>query len=250
MPRKSSEAAKTKQHRGQIGENYQAWIQSQEFSMNKSIATTFTDWKNGRTMHFVSMSAFYAYILLRFRDDVENIYECYPLEIEATNAIADKLGYRRVAGGQRHMVSDLLVEYTNGTTAVYCIKSSQKTLDLQKHKRIIEKLYIELCYWKGKGYPWTIIFADEMIDKQKAIHIKNCAEFWDPLLVTTKEELFRYQVIHRLVSIDLSKKIDFALLAEYYISNEEFTNFMNDRENYMTKPKQTGFPIKGDRPIQ
>jgi|GEM_PF-7093120 hypothetical protein len=86
-------------------------------------------------------------------------------------------------------------------------------------------------------HTWAIIFADEMIDKQKAIHIKNCAEFWDPLLVTTKEDLFRYQVIHRLVSIDLSKKIDFALLAEYYISNEEFTNFMNDRENYMTKPK-------------
>lgn len=229
MARGPSEETKIKQKRGIIGEDYKAWIQSQEFSRDWGTATTFTDWKTGREMHFLSIGEFNAYLILRFNDEVSNIYEQFPLDKDKTTEIARRLGYRIFANGEKAMTTDLLVELANGNFIAFSIKASKDAVDPEKHRRTTEKQYIEMLYWKTKDIPWSLVFSQDL-DRRKAINIKNCARFWDVNSVSTKEELFRYLIIHKKLSIDLSRKIAFATEAEDYISDAIFDRFMTNRK--------------------
>ena len=75
MARKPSEKSKEKQKRGIIGENYQPWVQAHEFSSNVGTANDFNDWKTGRQISLLSMGELYTYAILRYDDNVKNIYE-------------------------------------------------------------------------------------------------------------------------------------------------------------------------------
>ena len=45
-------------------------------------------------MHLLSMGEMYVYYILRFNDEVVDIREQFPLELEETLAIASELGYK------------------------------------------------------------------------------------------------------------------------------------------------------------
>ena len=229
MARGPSEETKIKQKRGIIGDGYRAWIQSQEFSRDWGTATTFTDWKNGREMHFLSVGEFNTYLLLRFDDKVSNIYEQFPLDKEKTTELARQLGYRIFANGEKTMTTDLLVELVSGEYIAFSIKSNRDALDPEKHRRTIEKQYIEYLYWKSQGIPWKLVFSSDL-DRRKANNIKNCAIFWDINSVSTKEELFRHLIINRKISVDLSRRMDFAAEAEKYIPDNAFERFMAKKQ--------------------
>jgi len=223
-----SEESKIKQKRGSIEGGYKAWLQIQEFTRDWGTATAFTDWKTGRLMHFLSKGEFYAYLILRFNDKVEDIYEQFPLDIEKTTAIAQQLGYRTPSNGQKHMTTDLLVKLTDGSYVALSVKSTKDSINPKKHKRVVEKQYIEMLYWKSKKIPWHIIFT-ENIDNRKALNIKNCAEFWKISQMPTKEEMFRYLIIHKEIDIDLSRKISFADEAEIYIPDDTYNKLIGER---------------------
>ena len=225
MARGPSEETKIKQKRGIIGEDYKAWIQSQEFSRDWGTATTFTDWKTGREMHFLSVGEFNAYLILRFDDKVSNIYEQFPLDKEETTQIARGLGYRIFANGEKTMTTDLLVELVTGEYIAFSIKANKDAVDPAKHRRTTEKQYIEMLYWKTKDIPWKLVFSQDL-DRRKANNIKNCASFWDINSVSTKEELFRHLIINRKISVDLSRRMNFADEAEKYIPDDAFERFM------------------------
>jgi hypothetical protein len=229
MPRKPCEESKTKQKRGVIEENYKAWIQAQEYSSNRGTATTFHDWKTGREMHFLSIGEFTVYLIMRYRDDVEDIYERFPLDIKTTNKIAESLGYKPAGNGKKAMTTDLVVKLINGQYIAYSIKPSVESLDPVKHKRTVEKLYIEMLYWKSKGIPWHIKFSSK-VNRKTAMNIKNCAEFWNIENVSTKEDLLRYLIIHKKVEADLENTIHFAEAAESIITDEIFSGFLKQKE--------------------
>ena len=81
---------KVKENRGTgTGADYKPWIQAREMS---SIGTksVIQDWKHGRSIQCLSQGEARAYYLLRWRDDVLDIREQFPLNLHMTNGIVLK----------------------------------------------------------------------------------------------------------------------------------------------------------------
>lgn len=226
--RRPSENTKVKQHRSEEGENYQPWDKVTEFTGNIGTPDVFTDWKSGRSMHFLSQGEFLAYLILRWQDNVKTIYEQYALDLEETLKIANMLGYKHPHDNSTHMTTDLLVVFTNGQRQALSVKSSYDSVfgDKKNTSRIIEKQTIECIYWKQLGVPWKIIFKDKDIDVTYARNIERAVGFFDPMKVTNKTTYFMYLLAHKEIKIDMTKQYNFAAEAKKYISDEQFENFM------------------------
>lgn len=237
MGKTISEESKIKQKRGIIGENYHAWIQAREFSTDLGTANLFTDWKTGRQMHFMSMGELNTYLMLRYNEKVINIYEQYPLSLDQTNAIADLLGYRPANNGETRMTTDLLVELNDGTYIAVCIKGGKDSISLPKHRRTVEKLYIEMLYWEKNGIPWKLIFSKDFVDQRAAHNIQDCSYYWSPLNVTCKVDLLKYLIIHHQSDISISEKINFVKKAEELITDSSYESFMKARKNLKKQSK-------------
>lgn len=225
-----SEEAKEKAKRNTIDEYYQAWIQSQEYTTASHTTCSFTDWKSGRLMHFLGLNQFYAYLILRYKDYVLDIYEQYPLNLDETNNIADSLGYKRFNHGTKRMLTHLLVKDKSGHYIAYFVTSSRKSLDPVKHRRVVEKCYIEYQYWKSHNIPWRIIFTDQFVNKREAINIKICSEFWNKDNVRTKEELLKHLIIHRAIIFPLSQVINFNEEASEIITDDLFEKYLENKK--------------------
>ena len=190
------------------GANYKPYIKVNEFN---SLGTTCNpvDWKTGRTMHFLSQGEMYLYHLLRFREDVIDIREQFPLELEETLAIAKDLGYKHPKNKSTRMTSDLLVDFVDGTQTVYSVKRSSKDLE---NKRTREILAIEEAYWKAKDIDFKIIFT-ENLDINTVTNIRLVVEFYNKEDVYDEISYIKHLIATKQINIDLTKGlIDYSKL--------------------------------------
>ena len=111
---------------------YVPWIKVDEFMSNNGTGIVAPDYKNGREMHFLSYNEYRAYLMLRFDDNVDVIYDQKVLDLDTTNKIADQFGYRRVDDGKVHMTTDLYVIYKNGTEIAISVKDNPSFLLIKK----------------------------------------------------------------------------------------------------------------------
>ena len=113
--REISTKTKLKQHRGEgEGASYVPWIFTREIKGNSGTSTILNDWKHGRQVHLLSQGELWAYYILRWRDDVIDIREQFPLDIKRTIAIADMLNVKHPMDRDHYMTTDLLVTYLHG----------------------------------------------------------------------------------------------------------------------------------------
>lgn len=215
MPR-ITEKGRYRQHRGEgTGANYKPWIKIRDFG-SQGAASNVIDYKHGRTMQLLSQGEVYYYYLLRWRDDVEDIREQFPLDLADTVDIANRLEIMHPKDDKTRMTTDLLVTKTNGQLEAYNIKTNKSELD---NPRTAEKIYIEKLYWESRGVPFFIKFKDDVnkILVQNIIDVVSC---YDIKNVHTIQDDIRFRIAHKEISLNLEagpidyKKIERLLLAK------------------------------------
>ena len=200
---KVSEQTKLDQHRGEgHGKDYKPWIRVNEFN---SLGTTSNpvDWKNGRTMQLLSQGEMYAYYINRWDESVIDIREQFPLDLEDTLRIADSEHLKHPKNRESRMTSDLLLDYADGSQKVLSIKRNRSALD---DDRTTVKLWIEQEYWKGKGVPFEVLFANEM-NLTMVTNIRLVAEFYDLSDVFDSVSYLKYLIAHHQIRQDMEMKI-------------------------------------------
>ena len=95
------------------GASYLPWIQTREIS---SVGTCSNpkDWKTGRTVELLSQGEAYYWHILRWNDEIEDIREQYPLDLETTLEICDDYNVKHPRNRHTYMTSDFYVTYKDG----------------------------------------------------------------------------------------------------------------------------------------
>lgn len=223
-----SEATKIKEHRGEgILADYKPWITIREFMRGRGTRAALVDPMHGRIIHLLSQNEVYAYILLRFSEGVTDIREQFPLDLDATNAIADRFGFERVAKGKVHMTTDLLVtlygDYERGLVA-YSVKDDLTTLrERDKQIAVIEK-----TYWAEKGVPFRMIDRTDL-DIERALNLRKMMPYYDlKNVMITDDALLMHAIIRGLIDVDLSVvDLDFREIRNRKETQECLTNLKN-----------------------
>ena len=219
MNYKISKERKEKEKRGTgTGADYKPYIKVNEFN---SLGTTCNpiDWKTGRTMHFLSQGEMYLYYLLRFKEDVVDIREQFPLELEDTLRIAKEMGYRHPKNKSTRMTSDLLVDFIDGHQEVYSVKRNARDLE---DKRTREKLKIEETYWNEKGIKFQIILT-ESLDINTITNIRLAVEFYDINDVYDEISYIKHLIATKQIDVDLTKGlIDYSKLRKELSISEDY----------------------------
>ncbi|MBQ7348008.1 MAG: Tn7 transposase TnsA N-terminal domain-containing protein [Clostridia bacterium] len=202
MPRKT-ENGKLREGRGTgIGADYKPWIKIREVN-SIGTASTVIDYKTGRPVELLSQGEVYYYYILRWDDTVEDIREQFPLELDRTLEIADKLRIKHPHDRSTRMTTDLLITRTNGTLEAYSIKTDRSVLE---NERTIQKLRLEQAYWETQGVAFYIRFKDE-VNKTYVQNIMDVVSCYDIQRVQTRQDLIRYQIAHKTIQPDMKSKL-------------------------------------------
>lgn len=200
-----SEEGKFKEGRGKgTGADYKPWIKIREVS-SRGTACTIQDYKHGREVHLLSQGEMYFYYLLRWDDNVVDIREQYPLDLQETKQICDELHWIHPNNGKTHMTTDLLVTYADGSLVAYSVKSDPKDLD---NPRTVEKLHIEEVYWKRRGVKFKLVFKSD-VNRVKVRNIMAAVSCYDPKNVQDAFGALRHKIAHKELTVDMDKPIDY-----------------------------------------
>lgn len=202
MRRKSEKTKNTLNMGKGSGKKYKPRIQVGEFGSSGTAARV-VDWKTGRVVHLLSQNEVYAWYILRWQDDVIDINEQYPLDLEMTQDLCEQYGIKHPAykGAPVVMTTDLFVT-TNKDKLAISIKSNKHLSD-----RSIEKLFIEQKYWESKKVPWKLLTADD-IDFTYAYNIRDVVTFYNEKVFPDDISRLKYLIAHKQIKVDLSQKIN------------------------------------------
>ncbi len=212
MP-KITEKGKLRQGRGTgTGVDYKPWIKIREVN-SIGTASTVMDYKTGRPIELLSQGEVYYYYILRWDDTVEDIREQFPLELDRTLEIADKLEIKHPHNRSTRMTTDLLVTRTNGTLEAYSIKTDRSVLE---NERTREKLFLEKLYWESQGILFHICMKEDvnLIYVQNIMDVISC---YDPSRVQDAHGMIRYLIAHKKITVDMaSSPLDYETLINQY----------------------------------
>ena len=184
------------------GAKYKPWIQTREFNSLGTCSTPI-DWKTGRTMQFLSQGEAMLWHILRWNDDVVDIREQYPLDLETTLKIADTHNIKHPNNRTSPMTTDLLVTYKDGSEKAYSVKTNRRAVERQRTK---EKLFIEKYYWDTYCHSeYQIVFKDE-INVVLAENIRSVMVFYDPSTVFDDMSLMKHMIAHKIIIVDMETK--------------------------------------------
>ena len=220
MARKLKESTKIKRgygtgHHGK----YKPFIKTSEFNSQGTCSNPI-DWTTGRTVHLLSQGEKYVWYLLRFMDEVDDIREQYPLDLEETMEIAEKYGIRhpRTHLGAAIMTTDMLVDTVDGKQYAISIKNSRK--DVEENERTLEKQFIECEYWKSKNIKFIILYKDEM-NLTYARNIEAISYFYRYDSVYDDVSFLKYMIVNKYIIVDMkTKPLDFVQLSKKLITHE------------------------------
>ena len=139
--------------------------------------------------------------LLRFDDNVQEIYEQYPLDLNITVDLARTYGIKHPRNNSTPMTTDFLVERKHDYVA-YSVKNDRSVLD---NPRTIEKLFLEKKYWEHIGVEFHLVFKEDlnMILINNIMDVVSC---YNRNSAFSKFDELRYKVAHKMIEIDLSQE--------------------------------------------
>ena len=228
--REKSDKNKTKEGRGRITEaQYSAWRQAREA---KSIGTAsmIYDPIVGRTVHTLSENETKIFWVLRYKPQVIEIFEQFPLDKDEVTAICRSLG----VPAYNHVLStDFVVQMDGDRFVAISVKENRSEFDPgnPEYAKLVRRQAVEKIYW-GKNYniPFRILFGDD-VSNVYANNIDNTMKFWDPRFVTNTTSKFKHLIAHGVIDIpldddylrfgDLSRQYDVEELYEAYRKENE-----------------------------
>lgn len=151
--------------------DYKPWIKIQDIA-SKGTCTRIKGIKTGRVHHLLSMLELNCFYCLDWCEEVFDIREQYPLDLDETLAIANEIGIRhpRVPVTQDDVVltTDFLITLHNPINFRDVAITVKYAKDLE-NPRVVEKLEIERHYWQRRGIDWLIITENQI----NSILVKN-----------------------------------------------------------------------------
>lgn len=145
--------------------NYQPWLRSRDVCRGNGQRHIISDLKYPqRQIHLMSNLELEVYYMLRGNEQVQELFEQYPLSIEKTIQICENVNLshpRNPTGELVVMTTDFVVIVGKGNNIkfkAYAVKTS----DDLKDQRVLEKLKIEQLYWQRLGVSWSIITEQDL----------------------------------------------------------------------------------------
>ncbi|MFT3689815.1 TnsA endonuclease N-terminal domain-containing protein [Paenirhodobacter sp.] len=153
-----------KEERGQgHGADYTPWLTVRDVP-SRGRSHRLTGAVTGRIHHLLSDIERGALLIYDFRDDVRDIREQFPLDLDQTLGIAEAAGIRHPVDSRSRVdlvqTTDLLVDLEHDGKIV-TIARTIKPSETLGPPRTIEKLEIERRYWTGRGIDWGIVTERE-----------------------------------------------------------------------------------------
>ena len=209
MSHNVSEKTKRKQKRGTgTGADYTAYVRSNELPGHPSVTYVVRDWKTGRAVHLLSGGEQMQYYILRFRDDVLDVREQFPIPIESSlEIVSNYKGFRHPYNKFGELVpftTDFLVDLADGSQEAYSVKYSLD--DLISHKSQVQNLYVQKKYWNSIGVEFKQVFTVEM-NNALYQNIARMVYYYDLDTVRCTLDLYRHMVARKLIRIDLESKV-------------------------------------------
>lgn len=154
-----------KEGRGQgEGADYKPWLTIQDVPSHGR-SHRLLGISTGRIHHLLSDLELDLFLLLDWQPSTIDLREQFPLDVDATQDIADCINVRhpRMPGTPQPMVmtTDLVQDRRVGpgvVTRAFAVKSAE---DLAK-PRVLQKLEIEWRYWQERGIRWSIVTRTEL----------------------------------------------------------------------------------------
>ena len=207
-----SEKAKIRENRGKgEKEKYRPWIECRECN-SMGTCVLYPDWKHGRTMHFLSQGEFWAYLILRWQDNVVDIREQFPLNKDVTMKIAEAKGisHPHNIDGNITMTTDLLVTFVDKNEQTYLKAYSVKNnrsdifgnIEDPGVMRTVEKQRIEMAYWHLLDIPFENVFKDEM-NSVLVSNIELVAQRYYLPKHFTESDALRFLIARKQISVDM-----------------------------------------------
>lgn len=215
-----SDKAKLKEKRclGE-GPDYVGFIKANE-AKSIGTATEIYDPIAERTVDVLSISEKWFYWITRYRDDVKEIQEQMVLNPEVVKEICEEYGFPIPT---RYLSTDFLVNYTDGTSTAYSIKTDRQIFDKENmrykkrnsaYENFLIRQFIEKEYWRRHGIIFRIIFGNEL-NTVLARNIRTCMGFYDRKYVTDTESKLKYLLAHKHIQIEMDKEpLNFVRLAK------------------------------------
>lgn len=136
--------------------------------------------KTGRQHEFLSDLERNYFMMLEFCNDVVDIREQFPLELQKTLLIADELGIEHPSTLTKEpitMTSDFCITLKKGCSTENIIRTTKYKKELLK-RRVIEKFLIEQVYWERHGLEWGIV-TEADIDKNYSQNLDDILDYHD-----------------------------------------------------------------------
>lgn len=154
-----------KEGRGQgDGGDYKPWLTVRDVPSH-GLSHRLMGITTGRQHDFLSNLEHDLFLLLDWQTTTADLREQYPLDIDATQDIAERLNIRHPQAPRTPqpmvMTTDLMLDRrgANGLeTLAYAVKTAE---DLEK-PRTLHKLEIEWRYWQARNVPWSIVTRAEL----------------------------------------------------------------------------------------
>ncbi len=209
---KITSRAKLNQGRGLgSGYDYKPFIKTREFN-SRGTCSNFIDWKTGRQMEFLSQTELHIFMQLRWDDDILDIKEQYPLDLDRLNTIIDEANSELKAAGQdalkirynedHWLTTDLVLNKTNGETEAISVKYNKEHLK----SRDIETVWIEKKYWNSLGHKFRLMDKSDV----NPILIKNLRlvmEYYDKSRVFDYNSLIKHLIATKQLPVDIESSL-------------------------------------------
>lgn len=210
MAKAPSDETKLRQGRGTgTGADYKTWIKTREFG-SMGVSTSYPDFKTGRSIELLSRGEFYFYLLLRWNDNVSDIWEQFPLlPLEETTEIARGLGIKPSCNGTKVMTTDMLVTKTDGKKLALSVKASKGNVP----QRQLELMAVEKEYWSRRNIPYVVGFKDQL-NEIEIRNIRDCTDMYNIKEVRDEIGLVRHLIARKKIIVDMSTEIDYRKIYE------------------------------------
>lgn len=204
---------KIKEQRGKgEGKDYKPFIKAREVN-SLGTCSNVVDWKHGRQMQLLSQVEYGIYMQLRWRDDVVDIREQFPLDMIDVQKFLSKTNKELKNNGQKPihplygkenepMTTDFLLTLSNGTFEAIAVKPDKYKLS----ERDIEKIWFEKKYWNSKGIKFSLMDKSD-INPILVKNIRLVTEFYDKSKVFDETSAIKHLIANKTLCIDLTKEI-------------------------------------------
>ena len=117
-------------------------------------------WHTNRVHHLLSDLEYWFFLVMEWQQDVTDFREQYPLSLEETIAIADRLGVKHPTHPRTkdlvQMTTDALVTVTRGPQ-IRDVARTLKYADALASMRTLEKFEIERLFYQAHAVDWGIV---------------------------------------------------------------------------------------------